>query len=100
MLTAAIDKLRDVRPRPFGPSFGLLSPSAAPRVRQPHQRDGGHDLAVDVGSTAAVIVDLAVATVSVIVVLLLLHQQQQLLPNELRRRVRRLPHVFPLAGYR
>lgn len=100
MLTAAIDKLRDVRPRPFGPSFGLLSPSAAPRVRQPQQRDGGHDLAVDVGSTAAVIVDLAVATVSVFVVLLLLHQQQQLLPNELRRRVRRLPHVFPLAGYR
>ena len=100
MLTAAIDKLRDVRPRPFGPSFGLLSPSAAPRVRQPQQRDGGHDLAVDVGSTAAVIVDLAVATVSVIVVLLLLHQQQQLLPNELRRRIRRLPHVFPLARYR
>ena len=100
MLTAAIDKLRDVRPRPFGPSFGLHPPSAAPRVRQPQQRDGGHDLAVDVGSTAAVIVDLAVATVSVIVVLLLLHQQQQLLPNELRRRVRRLPHVFPLAGYR
>ena len=94
MLAAATTgELGDVRPRPVG-SSGLISPAAAPRVRR--RRDGGDDPAVAVGTAAVV---LAVPTLSV-VVLLLHHQQQQLLPNELQRSIRRLRHVFPLAGYR